>query len=195
MSSAPPAGAAGYLLEVDGLVAGYAQPVVGPVSFRVGRGEVVGLWGANGTGKSTLINAIGHGARVFAGSIRQAPGLGVTYQEQVPVRLDGMPLTGRELLRYARADRQAPPASLAPLLGRRLDRLSGGQFQLLCVWSALATGADLVLLDEPTNNLDPPSEHLLQEILAAEQGLRAVLVVSHERDFLHACCSQVVEIA
>ena len=182
------------LLAVEGLTAGYARPVVGPVSFSVGRGEVVGLWGANGTGKSTLLNAIGHGARVFAGRIEHAPNLSVAYQEQVPVRLDGMPLTGWELLRYARADRQAPPAHLERLLDRRLDRLSGGQFQLLCVWSALATGADLVLLDEPTNNLDPASEALLQEILAAEQGLRSVLLVSHEREFLEASCNRVVEI-
>ena len=182
------------LLAVEGLTAGYSRPVVGPVSFSVGRGEVVGLWGANGTGKSTLLNAIGHGARVFAGSIEHAPNLSVAYQEQVPVRLDGMPVTGWELLRYARADRQAPPAHLEHLLDQRLDRLSGGQFQLLCVWSALATGADLVLLDEPTNDFGPRQRGAPPEILAAEQGLRSVLLVSHEREFLAESCTRVVEI-
>ena len=97
-------------------------------------------------------------------------------------------------MRFARADRQDPPANLERLLDRRLDRLSGGQFQLMCVWSAQATEADLVLLNEPTNNLDPSSEQLLQEILAAEQRLRSVLLVSHEREFLEACCTRVVEV-
>jgi energy-coupling factor transporter ATP-binding protein EcfA2 len=64
----------------------------------------------------------------------------------------------------------------------RMDRLCGGQFQLLSVWALLATTTDLVLLEEPTNNLDPQGERILAEILIAEQGRRAALLVSQERD-------------
>jgi len=182
------------LLRVEGLVAGYSRPVVGPLSFRVASGEVVGLWGANGTGKSSVLNAIGRSARVFEGSVERAPGLTLAYQEQQPVRLPVMPLKGSDILRAAGAEHREVPAALAALVNRRIDVLSGGQYQLLCVWAALGSAMDLVLLDEPTNNLDPRSETLLIEILAAERGRRAVLLVSHERRFLDAACSRVLTV-
>jgi ATPase subunit of ABC transporter with duplicated ATPase domains len=182
------------LLRVEGLIAGYGRPVVGPVSFTVGPGEVVGLAGANGIGKSTVLNAIARGARIFAGRVERAPGLSLAYQEQRPVRLPAMPLTGRELLRAAGAEHAAPPPALAANLDRRIDTLSGGQYQLLCVWAALGSDRDLVLLDEPTNNLDPPTEALLGTLLAELRGHRAVLLVSHERRFLDDACSRVVEV-
>ncbi len=182
------------LLRVEGLVAGYSRAVVGPLSFAVETGEVVGLCGANGTGKSTVLNAIGRGARVFDGSVERAPGLTLAYQEQQPVRLPVMPLTGRDIIRAAGSERRHAPPALEAILNRRIDALSGGQYQLLCVWAALGSGTDLVMLDEPTNNLDPPTEVLLIEILAAERGRRAVLLVSHERHFLDAACSRVLTV-
>ena len=182
------------LLRVEGLVAGYGRPVVGPLSFSVAAGEVVGLWGANGIGKSTVLNAIGRGARVFGGSVRRAPGLTLAYQEQQPVRLPVMPLTGIDIMRAAGASHREAPPGLATIASQRIDALSGGQYQLLCVWAVLGSAMDLVLLDEPTNNLDPPTEALLIEILAAERGRRAVLLVSHERRFLDAACSRVLTV-
>ncbi|NCA68877.1 MAG: ATP-binding cassette domain-containing protein [Sphingobacteriia bacterium] len=193
------------LLTLSGLVAGHGDPVIGPVSLRVMAGEVVGLWGPNGCGKSTLLNAIIDRAVIFAGQIERAPRLRLAYQEQWSVRLPIMPVTGGELLRLMGACDQALPDALRCLLRRRIDRLSGGQYQLLRVWAALSGGADLILLDEPTNNLDPERESLLLQMLAkvpAQRSRRlldvgsgrAVLLVSHERRFLDAACSRVIEI-
>ena len=187
------------LLQLDALVAGYARPVVGPVSLWLARGEVLGLWGPNGTGKSTLLKAIGRSARVFSGCIELESGATLAHLDQQPVRLPAMPVTGRELLRAAGARPELPertgrlPDVLAPLLKRRIDRLSGGQYQLLWVWSALATGADLILLDEPTNNLDPANRAALIEILGRERDGRGVLIVSHDHDFLERVCSRLLE--
>jgi zinc transport system ATP-binding protein len=50
------------------------------------------------------------------------------------------------------------------------------------------------MLDEPTNNLDPGAEQLLAEMLRSEQGHRAALVVSHERQFLEQACSRILEL-
>jgi zinc transport system ATP-binding protein len=105
-----------------------------------------------------------------------------------------MPIRGSEFLRFMHAQRVRPPVPLAALLDQRIDRLSGGQFQLLCTWSCLAGDADLVLLDEPTNNLDPVSLTRLTEILHQGPAGRSVLVVSHEREFLAAACSRVLEL-
>jgi len=182
------------LLTLTGLRAGWDRPVVGPVSLELHRGEVIGLWGPNGSGKSTLLAAIANGARVFAGTVRRAPQLRLAVQTQQPVRIAPLPLTGRDLLRTAGADVRGVPGSLAAVLRRRVDRLSGGQYQLLCVWAALTSGAELVLLDEPTNNLDPDHESLLAEMLSGQIADRAVLLVSHEQAFLKRVCSRVIEV-
>lgn len=182
------------LLTLTGLTAGWDRPVVGPLSLEVHGGEVIGLWGPNGCGKSTLLAAIADGARVFAGSIRRALRLTLAVQSQHPVRVAPLPLTGRDLLRAAGADVGRLPSSLSGTLRRRVDRLSGGQYQLLCVWAALTGGADLVLLDEPTNNLDPDHESLLAEMLKGQSADRAVLLVSHEQTFLEHVCSRVIEV-
>lgn len=183
-----------HLLRVTGLSAGYRRAVVGPVSFELAPGEVLGLWGGNGSGKSTLLDAVAGGARVFGGVIERRAGLRLAYQDQTPVRLPLMPVTGKELLVVAGAALGRAPVAMTPWLDTRLDRLSGGQFQLLSVWAALASPADLVLLDEPTNNLDPHTERLLAEILRAGRGAGGVLLVSHERPFLDAVCTRVIEI-
>jgi zinc transport system ATP-binding protein len=184
----------GAVLELEALVAGWRRPVVGPVSLTLARGEVVGIWGANGSGKSTLLAAIAGQARRFDGRLRLTPGVGIAVQPQAPVRLDPLPVTGCELLTIAGADLNAAglPRTLAALLPQRLDRISGGQHQLLCVWAALAGPAGLVLLDEPTNNLDPVHTAVLAEMLTARRADRAVLLVSHERAFLEAHCSRIL---
>lgn len=184
-----------YLIQLIDLVAGYSQPVVGPLSLQVNPGEVIGIWGTNGCGKSTILKAIANTTHIFAGYIDKRPDLTISWQMQQPVRLNEMPFSGHDYLYYAQAQRKAPPQRLVAWLNKRIDTLSGGQFQLLAVWAILGGNADLVLLDEPTNNLDPAGETILADILAAEQGHRSVLLVSHERAFLNQACNRVVEIS
>lgn len=182
------------LMRTIDLVAGYGVPVVGPFSLRMEAGDVVGLSGPNGSGKSTLLKAIANGARIFSGQIEKRRGLSLAWQQQQPVRPDEMPFSGVDYLRYARADRICAPPRLSGWLNQRVDSLSGGQFQLLSVWVAIAGGAELVLLDEPTNNLDPQGEDILVETLKGGLEGRAVLIVSHERAFLERACSSVLEV-
>jgi ABC-type Mn2+/Zn2+ transport system ATPase subunit len=183
------------LLELDRVVAGYGEPVVGPVSFSLERGEVVGLAGPNGAGKSTLLGAIVGTTRIFEGEVRRGDRLRVAVQPQVPSRLREMPVTGVEILRLTGAHRRAAPAPVAPLLALRLDRMSGGQYQLLNVWACLGSGAELVLLDEPTNNMDPRATTALEElVVSSRESGRGVLVVSHEHAFLERVSTRLVEI-
>jgi len=183
------------LLEVDGVVAGYKSPVVGPVSFSIGPGEVVGLAGPNGAGKSTLLGAIIGSTRIFSGTVRKRAGIRVGIQSQTLTRFTEMPLTGTDLLHITNADACAAPPQLLPLLPKRLDGLSGGQYQLLNVWACLGCRADLAILDEPTNNMDPGAVSTLTEIvLTARGGGRGLLIVSHDHDFLAEVSTRLVEV-
>ena len=182
------------LLQLSDVVAGYAEPVVGPVSLTVEAGQCIGLAGPNGAGKSTLLRAIAGAVRVFSGRIASSAALRLAWQQQQPVRPDELPVSGRDYLRFAGATVRSPPPRLAEWLGQRVDSLSGGQFQLLCVWAALGGAAQLVLLDEPTNNLDPMGEQALADALRQDSTGRAVLIVCHDRSFLEGACTRIVEI-
>jgi ATPase subunit of ABC transporter with duplicated ATPase domains len=183
------------LLAYHDVVAGYTEPVVGPVSFEVGPGEIVALRGPNGSGKSTLLGALTGSSRVFSGQVERRPGITVSLQRQIPSRPEGIPLNGNELLRLTGAHQAAPPALLAPLLALRADQLSGGQFQLLEVWACLGGDADLHILDEPTNNMAPSTIDALVSILHGKRNERGVLVVSHERGFVDEVADRVVELS
>jgi ATPase subunit of ABC transporter with duplicated ATPase domains len=183
------------LLVVDAVVAGYAQPTVGPVSFAVASGDIVGLAGVNGSGKTTLLNAIVGTAHIFSGQVTCDRAAGVSVLRQFPVRLPEMPFLGSEFLEVAEASREEAPRHLRPLLDRRVDRLSGGQYQLLLVWACLGSTSSLVLLDEPTNNMDPDAVDAVGQLLIAsrERG-KGLLVVSHEPGLLDRVCTRVVRV-
>ncbi|MCL4808552.1 MAG: AAA family ATPase, partial [Thermoanaerobaculia bacterium] len=87
-----------------------------------------------------------------------------------------------------------PPESLRDLLRTRVDRLSGGQFQLLTVWACLGGEANVVVLDEPSNNLYPAAVDALADLLHATRGDRGVLVVTHDERFLSRVSANVLEV-
>ncbi|SEO72092.1 ABC transporter [Aquisalimonas asiatica] len=183
------------LLTAEGLRAGYEGPVIGPLDFFVGAGEVVGLSGPNGCGKSTIMRVLTGEATVFSGRITRSDGLRLAYQPQTGFDTGETPLRVREVLRLMDVDAATLPERLRALLDVRVDRLSGGQRQLLMVWAAVGHPADLLLLDEPTNNLDPDGEALLAETLGTLGSQRGALVISHEQDFLRQVAHRLVEVA
>lgn len=186
------------LLRVEHLSVGWnaaSGPVIGPLSFALCAGEIVGLAGPNGAGKSTLLAAISGAAQIFSGSVRIAPDARIALQMQQLLELDGVPLTGEELLRLTGAPTAGLPPWLQSRLFERLDRLSGGQRQCLHLWACLDAPGEVVLLDEPTNNLDPAGVAFLVMALRqrAAQGA-AIVLVSHDRDFLDATCNRIEQV-
>ena len=182
------------LLIVKELSAGYGRPVVGPVSFSVHRGDVIGVRGPNGSGKSTLLNAIAGSARIFSGSVQRQPGVRVSHQQQESLPLGNVPLSGRELLALTGADAHGLPDWIKPLVRKRLDRLSGGQLQFMQIWACLSAPVDIVLLDEPTNNVDPQGVHHLQDQIHQMSASHAMLVISHDRAFLDNISTRTVDL-
>ena len=182
-------------LRLHAVVAGYDRPVVGPVSLEVERGEVLGLAGPNGTGKSTLLAAILGTVRVFSGRIERPAGVRLAHLPQRPIRPKELPLTGREWLKVLGVKTDGVPQRLVPSLDQRLDRLSGGEHQLLTLWGVLAGAGELVLLDEPTNHLDPQHVALAAQAITERRETRATLVVSHDHAFLQRVCTRLLDLA
>lgn len=182
------------LLRAADLVVGYTTPVLGPLSFSLAAGQAVGIVGANGCGKSTLLKSFYGQAHVFGGSIERAPGIVLACQQQHPVRLAQAPVSVHDYLRLQHAEHQPLPERLAAFGPRRIDTLSGGQYQLLALWACLASPAQVVLLDEPTNNLDPDGVDLLTTWLQKREVTRGLLLISHDADFMAAVCDQRIDI-
>ncbi|MDD2989654.1 MAG: ATP-binding cassette domain-containing protein [Zoogloea sp.] len=184
----------GILLRVTGLMAGYTAPVAGPLGFELRRGEILGLAGPNGAGKSTLLKALWGGVKVFGGRVEKAPGLAISHQAQSFDDLRGVPLTGRELLALTGAVPAGLPPWLAERLDWRLDRLSGGQLQFLRLWACLAAPADIVLLDEPSNNLDRAGVDYLADWLGRAHDDQGIVIVSHDPALIDRVCTRVIEV-
>lgn len=182
------------LLTVSDLIVGYSAPVLGPLSFSLPPGRALGIVGANGCGKSTLLKAVYGQSRIFGGHIERGDGVSFACQQQHPVRLDQVPLSVRDYLRLLDADREALPGRLAALGERRIDSLSGGQYQLLAVWACLASPAQVALLDEPTNNLDPEGVTLLTGWLQQRRPGHSLLLISHDADFMAAVCDERIDV-
>lgn len=181
------------LIRARGLVAGWDSPATAPLDFVVESGRILGLTGANGVGKTTLLSALAGRARVFSGVLETRPALRLALQTQDVPPVEGVPLSGRELLALTGAAGDGLPPWLVGRLDDRLDRLSGGQRHYLTLWAVLQAPADLVLLDEPTNNLDAAGvAHLASALRRLAGSGTGIVVVSHDHEFVDAVCDQVI---
>lgn len=180
------------LLSARALVAGWQEPATQAVDFSLAAGEIVGLTGPNGVGKSTLLAAFAGRARVFSGQIELRQKLRLALQTQDIPPVDGLPLSGRELLALTDAGADGLPPWLGERLDVRLDRLSGGQRHYLALWAILQAPADLILLDEPTNNLDAAGvAHLVAHLRKRAAAGVGIVVVSHDAAFVESVCDRV----
>ena len=174
-------------------MAGWERPATAPLEFVLESGRILGLTGANGVGKTTLLSALAGRARVFSGVLERRSGLRLALQTQDIPPVEGVPLSGRELLALTDAAVDGLPPWLVGRLDDRIDRLSGGQRHYLTLWAVLQAPADLVLLDEPTNNLDAAGvDHLASALRGLAGSGTGIVVVSHDHEFVEAVCDQVI---
>ena len=197
------AGAVGKrVVEALGLAKAYAgRPIVRDFDLRVTRGDRIAFVGPNGAGKTTLVRLLTGEEAPDAGSVKMAPNLAVAVFDQNRARLDPDAtlwdsLTLDPQLGVSGASDQVMvrgrPRHVAGYLkdflfdDRRLKAavrsLSGGETARLLLARIMALPSDLLVLDEPTNDLDVETLDLLQEVIDGFDG--TVLLVSHDRDFV-----------
>ncbi|UKA49919.1 ABC transporter ATP-binding protein [Arthrobacter sp. FW305-123] len=200
----------GTVLEAEGLLVGYAgAPVCGEVSASVEAGEVLGIVGVNGAGKSTVAQTIAGRQAALAGDVK-VHGLlidpdAVPFRRQVSAVFDDdlffPSLTVREhLLLIARGHSLEHPEARVEeeleffgLLGRAHaipDALSSGQRRRLLLAAGLIRPSSLLILDEPEQRLDPRMRAAMGERIAAHaQDGGAVVLVTHDPQLLLATAS------
>lgn len=204
------------VIEIQGLSFAYsAAPVLREVSLSVRDGEFLGVVGPNAGGKSTLLKLIlgmlepqAGRIRVFGRRPRQARGQ-IGYVPQYPAFSRDFPITVEEVVlmgrlglgsmigHYRAADRAAVHNALQEveaedLSRRQIGTLSGGQLQRVLLARALVGEPRILILDEPTANIDQRLEGEIFDLLAKLNQRLTILVVSHDIAFIS---SYVVRVA
>jgi iron complex transport system ATP-binding protein len=196
------------LIEVDRLSFGYRRvPVIGCLSLAIEEGGVLALLGPNGSGKTTLLKLILGILRPAQGAVRllgrdiqvlsarerarQLAYVPQVHREAFGYRVFDVVLMGRMphtsiFSRYGEADRRLARGALeklaiAHLAERPYTEISGGERQLTLIARALAQGARIFIMDEPTNGLDYGNQVRLLERVArlSQEGYTCVLTTHH----------------
>ena len=182
------------ILEAENLAGGYDDVTVFTnLSTSILRGDKIGIIGRNGCGKSTLLNTLLEKQPPLAGSLKVGTNLEIAYFDQLRLALnpqlsardniadgsDNVVINGnpRHVISYLQDFLFSPERANAPI-----TKLSGGERNRLMLAKMFAKPANMLVLDEPTNDLDVETLELLEELLVDYQG--TVLLVSHDREFL-----------
>jgi ATP-binding cassette subfamily F protein uup len=191
------------VVEADRIAKSYdGRIIVNDFSTRIQRGDRIGIVGPNGSGKTTLINLLTGALAPDAGSVRLGANLAMATLDQHRESLDpnetvAAALTGgrgdtvmvggqaKHVVGYMRDFLFAPEQARTPL-----GVLSGGERGRLMLARALAKPSNVLVLDEPTNDLDLETLDVLEEMLGDYAG--TVLLISHDRDFLDRVVNAVI---
>ena len=190
------------VIDASGIAKSYGgRPILRPFSVRVHRGDRIAIVGPNGAGKTTLLKLLTGELAPDAGEVRLGTNLEIAVFDQDRAQLDPdaslwESLTGSPETRVAgRADQVMVRGQPRHVVGYLKDflfseaqarapvrSLSGGEKARLLLAQIMARSSNLLVLDEPTNDLDLETLDLLQELLDEYDG--TVLLVSHDRDFI-----------
>ena len=178
------------------------RPVVSGLDIRIERGDRLGIVGPNGAGKTTILNLLTAVLEPDAGNVRIGANVDLAGLDQRRITLDPE-ATVADTLTDGRGDTVIIGNSARHVIGYMKDflfrpeqartpvkALSGGERGRLMLARALARPSNLLVLDEPTNDLDFETLDLLQETLTDYPG--TLLLVSHDRDFLDRIVTSVL---
>jgi len=190
------------VIEFKGVSKGYDERLlIDDLNLSIPPGSVVGVIGPNGAGKTTLLRLVTGQERPDAGNIRIGETVKLAYVDQSRVTLDNEKTVweeisgGEEILALGnrKINSRAYVASFN-FLGsdqqKRVADLSGGERNRLHLAKMLKEGANLILLDEPTNDLDVNTLRALEQAIESFAG--CAVIVSHDRWFLDRVCTHIL---
>ncbi|WCJ62237.1 ABC-F family ATP-binding cassette domain-containing protein [Agrobacterium tumefaciens] len=183
------------VIEAEAITKSYGERlIIAPFSLRVHRGDCIGLVGPNGAGKTTLLKMLTGELQPDSGTVKLGTNLEIATLDQKREDLNPTE-TLAHYLTDGRGDNLLVNGEVKHVTGYMKDflfqpeqartpirNLSGGERARLILARILARPTNLLILDEPTNDLDIETLDLLQEIVAGFSG--TVILVSHDRDFL-----------
>jgi ATP-binding cassette subfamily F protein uup len=191
------------VIEADRISKSFGdRPIVVDFTTRIRRGDRIGIVGPNGTGKTTLIHLLTGALAPDAGTVRLGANIASVTLDQGRESLDPT-ATVVETLTGGRGDTVAVGGERRHVIGYMKDFLfspeqartplsvlSGGERGRLMLARALAQPSNLLVLDEPTNDLDLETLDVLEEMLGDYAG--TILLISHDRDFLDRVVNAVI---
>ena len=190
------------VVEASGLAKAYGDRLLFEgLEFRLPPGGIVGVIGPNGAGKTTLCRMIAGLEAPDRGTLRVGDSVSFAYVDQDRDRLDPAKTVheeisgGAESIRLGDAMMNARAYAAAfnfrgPDQQKRVGELSGGERNRVHLARLLKSGANVIILDEPTNDLDVETLRALEEALLAFAG--CAVLVSHDRYFLDRVCSHIL---
>ncbi len=171
------------------------------LSFKIPQGAIVGIIGANGTGKTTLFKMISGDEQMNNGSIRLGDTVKLGYVDQSREELDARKTVWEEIsegldeieLGHRTMQSRAYVSQFnfkGPDQQKKVGQLSGGERNRVHLAKVMKSGANVIMLDEPTNDLDVDTLRALEEALLAFPG--CVLITSHDRWFLDRIATHII---
>lgn len=171
---------------------------IGPINFEAHAGEIVGIYGRSGTGKSTLLRMIVGELEPSAGSISVPEGFKVLYHDQNQKLVPWLTASQNVMINRKKSEHDDYVEKIFELCGLNLfaDRsataLSGSQRARVSIARTLIENGEVVLLDEPFSGIDIKSQELLIDEMKRTVSDKILMLTSHDPGILVQLCTQIV---
>lgn len=198
-------------IEISNLSINYGSVnVLENINLKLRNRSILGIKGPNGGGKTTLIKAILGLVEPSIGSIKIRKNLNISYVPQFKTFSTDFPISVLEVVTMGNIKRKClffskykvnksiqtakilEKFGLDSLKHRQIGELSGGQLQKVLLARAMYTDPDILILDEPTSNIDQSSKKEIFKILKELSTEKSIIMISHEDDFFAYCAETIV---
>jgi len=188
-----------HILQVENLAIGYDFPLLEHINFKIRGFEKVGIIGANGTGKTTLIKTLMGEIKALKGKYEFYRQMKIGYFDQNQSRFDES-LTVMQTIhnQYPAKTLHEVRSDIAKVLFTGEDAmkpvsvLSGGEKVRLSILLLMLEEPELLILDEPTNHLDIDTKNIVEDVFEAYEG--PIIFISHDRYFINKVATKIISI-
>eukprot|EP00457_Paulinella_chromatophora_P002422 gb/GEZN01002427.1/.p1 GENE.gb/GEZN01002427.1/~~gb/GEZN01002427.1/.p1 ORF type:complete len:608 (-),score=80.37 gb/GEZN01002427.1/:583-2406(-) len=176
------------------------------LTFELKKGHILGIVGANGTGKTTLLRILAGNLEPHQGKVSIGQTVAMGYNQQArdtlnPDALVWMEIAGGKDMIDISPTRQIQARHyvaqfnfVGPAQQKQIRHLSGGERNRVMLAKTLAQGCNVIMLDEPTNDLDIDTLRRLEECILERKARGAAIIVSHDRWFLDRLCTHILHL-